>query len=927
MRSGAVTSCAQVRLFPGATLLAAALMIAVVSLASVASARAADHITITPGSFATTLSTHQAGAHPDLTTTFSLDTLDASPIGGTPRDLNLELPKGLVGAANATPTCPMGVVSDVNKQCPASSIVGDATVSLFYLALPFPFTYHVLVYNITPYADEPAAFGFFAIYPVRLDTKVRSDGDYGITASGTNLTEGASVIGSTLTLWGVPADHNGPGPLTAVFTNPSFTYGGPGADQRRPFLTNPTECSGVSASSSLAIDSWQNPGLFDTASFDVGQFTGCERLAFAPSLDLRPDSRVAGAPAGLAVDLSVPQNPDPDGLATAHVKDVSAKLPRGMALSAAAADGLGACSDDQIGLHSLDPAACPDSSKVGTVVVSTPLLDDPLTGDVYIGTQQSSDPQSGQMFRLWLQVAGSGVRVKLPGSVKVDPVTGQLTASFSSNPQVPFDDFKLSFFGGSRAVLVNPSTCGTHTTNATISSWAGSTVNSSSSFVIDQNCDQAGKFEPTLSAGLVSARAGDASPFTLTVDKPSGQQDIDGLDVTLPPGLLAKIGSVTKCGDADASAGTCPAASQIGRTTVASGNGLTPIYIPQPGKAPTAVYLTGPYKGAPYGLSIVVPAQAGPYDLGTVVVRAAVLVDTHDAHVTVKSDPLPTILQGIPLDIQKINVTLDRPAFMVSPTACGPMAVSASIGSSAGAVSAVSSPFQLGGCAALPFSPRFSASTVAKTSRANGASLDAKIVIGVHGEANAHSVYVALPKQLPSRLTTIQKACLATTFAANPASCPAESLVGMATSKTEVLADPLSGPAYLVSHGGAAFPDLVIVLQGDGVRFDLVGAINISSKGITSTRFSNAPDAPIDSFELKLPQGPHSILTSNGSLCAKPLVMPTTITAYNDRQVVQQTKIKVSGCPKAKKAKKHKAKHSRAKHKQAGKADIASKRR
>ncbi|HST55412.1 MAG TPA: hypothetical protein VLJ42_05900 [Solirubrobacteraceae bacterium] len=882
----------------------------------------AANITITPGSFSTMLSTNQAGAHPDMTMTFGLDTdSEGAPIGGAVRDLAVELPKGLVGAATATPTCPMNVVARAvqdSPQCPQGAAVGEVLALVTLPGTASVLNWRTLLFNVTPTPDEPAAFGFNALYPVRLDAKVRSDGDYGITTTGTNLTEAGTVIGTTVTLWGVPADHNGPG---ASFTNQGFIYGGPGGGERRAFLTNPSECTGSSLISGLLIDSWLVRGVFSNASYDLGVITGCDRLAFGPSIDVRPDNRVAGGPAGLAVDLAVPQNPDPDGLATPDVKDVSVTLPAGMALSSAVADGLGGCSDEQIGLHSLAAGACPGSSKIGTVAVTTPLLDAPLTGDVFIGTQESSDPQSGRMFRLFLEVAGSGVRVKLAGAVRPDPVTGQLTATFASNPQVPFDSFKLRFKGGSRAPLVNPSTCGVKTTNATISSWAGQSVQSPSSFTIDQGCDQAGRFEPTLSAGVVSPTAGSSSPFTLTVGRPSGEQDISGLSVTLPPGLLAHIGSVTQCSDAAASVGNCPAASLVGHVTVASGNGSTPVFIPQPGKASTAVYFAGPYKGAPFSLSIVVPAQAGPYDLGTVVVRAALRVDPHDGHVTVDSDPIPTVLQGVPLDVQMLNVAVDRPGFMVSPTSCSPMAVSASVRSAQGAVGNVSNRFQLGDCGALPFSPTFSASTTAKTSRASGASLDAKIVIGVHGEANAHSVFVSLPKQLPSRLTTIQKACLAATFAANPASCPPESLVGTATSKTEVLPDLLTGPAYLVSHGSAGFPDLVIVLQGDGVRFDLVGAINISSKGITSTRFSNAPDAPIDTFELKLPQGPHSILTSNGSLCAKPLVMPTVITAYNDKQITQRTKLEVSGCPKAKKAKKHKTKHKpKVKAKKSGKA-------
>ncbi|HST55931.1 MAG TPA: hypothetical protein VLJ42_08560 [Solirubrobacteraceae bacterium] len=890
------------RIMPGRWVLLVVVLLALAAFGSVMGSAGAA--VITPGSFQTTLSTLQAGAHPDLTTTFDLDTTD-----GSPRDLNVELPAGFVGAANATPTCPMDTVAtyhgNLADNCPAASVVGEVTAKVLFPG-GTPLTAQALVYNVAPSADEPAAFGFNAAFPVRLDASVRSDRDYGITASGTNLTEAGSVVNATLTLWGVPADHNGPGGKLSLF--PFQFYGGRGSGERRAFLTNPTECSGTLLTSLMSVDGWLSRGVFSSASTPLGTFTGCDRLTFGPSIDVRPDTRQAGAPAGLAVDIAVPQNPDPDGLATPDVKDVTVKLPAGMTLSPSAADGLGACSDAQLGLKVLGAAKCPDSSKIGTVELSTPLLDQKLTGEVYLGSQESQDPLSGQMYRLFLQVAGAGVRAKLAGSVTADPVTGQLTTTFASNPKVPFDAVKLRLFGGPHGALVNPSSCGTKTTTATITSWAGDSVDTSSAFVVDQGCDQAGRFEPVLSAGVVSPRAVGSSPFVLSLSRPSGEQDISTLGVSLPQGLLADVASVPLCPDAQAAAGSCGVASQIGMTSVAAGPGLSPVGIPQLGKAPTAVFLAGPYRGAPFSLSIVVPAQAGPFDLGTVVVRAAIFIDSHDAHVTVVSDAIPSILKGTLLDVQRIDVVLDRPGFMLNPSSCTPSQISARVTSTQGTVANAADRFQVGDCAALAFIPKFSASTVAKTSRANGASLDARILIGVRGEANAHSVFVSLPRQLPSRLTTIQKACLAVVFAASPTGCPAESLVGSASAVTPLLRDPLVGPAYLVSHGGEGFPDLVIVLQGNGVRFDLVGSINISKSGVTSSKFASAPDVPIDSFELKLPQGPHSILTSNGSLCTKPLVMPTVIVGYNGKQVTQSTRIAVSGCPKVKKAKKHKAK-------------------
>jgi hypothetical protein len=884
--------------------LAAVLLLAAM-LVCVSSARGAD-ITITPGSFATTLSTHQAGAHPDMVTSFKLD-IDSvgSPIGGTPRDLHVEIPKGLVGAANATPTCPMGIVSDIFRRCPPDSAVGEVTATLYYPTSAVPLTYHYLVYNVMPDPGQPAAFGFFALYPVRLDIKVRSDGDYGITASATSLTEAASLIASDFTLWGVPADHSGPGNET---TTDFRSFGGPGSGERRALLTNPTECTGSSLTSSLAIDSWQKPGVFTTASYDLGSITGCERLAFAPAIDVRPDSRTAGAPTGLAVDLTVPQNPDPDGLATANVKDVAVKLPQGMAVSPSSADGLGGCSDEQIGLHVLGAAVCPDSSKIGTVQLSTPALDDPLTGEVFLGTQKSSDPQSGDMFRMFLQVAGSGVRAKLPGQVKADPATGQLTATFAANPQLPFESVKLRLKGGARAPLVNPETCGTKTAQATLTSWAGpAPVRSDSSFVIDQGCDQAGRFEPTMDAGLVAPVAGGSSPFTMTLSRPSGQQDFSGLTVALPEGLLARIGSVPQCPEAQAAAGTCSSASQIGKTTIASGAGTSPLSVPQVGKAPTAVYLAGPYKGAPFSLSIVVPAQAGPYDLGTVVVRAALFVDPIDAHATVISDPLPTILAGVPLDVQKINVVIDRPGFMVSPTSCAPTSVKATVTSSQGTVATPSSRFQVGECASLGLKPKIAIAVTGKGQTTDGKHPGvAATLTQPAGGANLQKVAVSLPLSLALDPDNAQALCEFADGSKVEPTCPKASIVGQATARTPILNQPLSGPVYFVKNirkdpkSGReirTLPKLVIPLTGEnGLRLNIVGTSNVVENRLVTT-FDNIPDAPVSDFALTIDGGQHGILTVSGTdICKATQVAEQQIDGHNGKTADTDIYLQTPAC-------------------------------
>jgi hypothetical protein len=396
----------------------------------------------------------------------------------------------------------------------------------------------------------------------------------------------------------------------------------------------------------------------------------------------------------------------------------------------------------------------------------------------------------------------------------------------------------------------------------------------------------------------------------VTFSRSDQDQGLGGVTVQTPPGLLGVLKSVPLCGEPQAAQGACGQESLIGHTTVTAGPGSDPVSVSG------QVFLTGPYAGKPFGLSIVVPAAVGPFNLGTVVVRAGIAVDPHTAALTVSSSPLPTILQNVPLQVRQVNVTIDRAGFTFNPTDCEPLAVNATITSTEGASAQVASRFQAANCAALPFHPMFSAGSLAKTSRQEGAALDVKVAYPSGAQANIHSVAVTLPKQLPARLSTIQQACPEATFNANPAGCDAGSLIGTGTAQTPIFNNPITGPAYLVSHGGAAFPDVDLVLQAEGVTVLLVGHVSITKSGITSATFGEVPDAPISAFELSLPEGPHSGLSAVGSLCTEPLTMPTTITGQNGAQIVQQTRIKVTGCTTTKK-KKHKAKkkhHKTKKH-------------
>ena len=518
------------------------------------------------------------------------------------------------------------------------------------------------------------------------------------------------------------------------------------------------------------------------------------------------------------------------------------------------------------------------------------------------------------MIRLFLQFVSEGeggIVVKLEGTGAINQQTGQLTFTFDDTPQLPFSDFKLTLTGGERAALANPRSCGTETTTADLTAWSAPFTPEAaptSSFDVNENCFGP-QFNPSFTAGTTNNQAGEASPFTLAFGRGDEDEFLNGLQVKLPPGLLGVLSKVSLCGEPQAAEGTCGPESLIGHVSVETGPGADP-FVVNGGQ----VFITGPYKGAPYGLSIVVPAQAGPYTLagttgkGTVVVRSAISVDPTTSALTVTADPLPTILDGIPLQLRQVNVTIDRPGFTFNPTNCNKLAITATLTSTQAASAGGSSPFQVTNCGSLKFQPKFTVSTSGKTSRVDGASLDARLTYPQnYGEANIAQVKVELPKQLPSRLPTLQKACKAAVFEANPANCPAASVVGVVKASTPILASSLSGPVYFVSHGGEAFPSLIMVLQGEGVRVDLVGSTFISKAGVTSTTLKTVPDVPVHSFELYLPEGPTSALTTDGVLCKSSPVMPTTFIAQDGTVLHESVKIAVTGCPKAKKATKKRA--------------------
>jgi hypothetical protein len=895
---------------------------------------------VAPGGLLVATSTSQAGAHPNLTTDFFLNTAGGGVPAGpasVPKDIAFDLPEGLVGNTVGMPRCDMADVINEAK-CPRDTMVGTATLSFVGAA---DNTITVPVFNIATAPGEPVAFAFNAVFfPVRLDTSVRSGEKYGVRVTAPDLTEAAQTFATSVTIWGVPAEHNGPGTdfagrnltkeerppgekLDEIQETNDVRFGAPNPGQTSvPLLTNPTQCA-TPLEATMLTDSWEAQGEFRQTKVSLGDDTGCSQLPFSSSVSMLPDTLQAGAPAGYTFDLHVAQNTNPAGLATPNVKKVVATLPLGTVISPSAADGLGDCSDAEFGLHSGVPGGCPRDSQVGTLSIRTPALEEALTGEVYLASPlcdpcTPQDAQDGRMVRLFVQVVGegeSGIVVKLEGTGQINQQTGQITTTFNENPQLPFSEFKLTLQGGERATLANPRACGLATTALDLTPWSTPftpDATPSSTFDIDEDCIGQ-QFSPSFTAGTTDNQAGEVSPFTLSFGRSDSDEFLGGLQLKMPPGLLGMLSKVSLCGEPQAAQGTCGPESLIGETTVQTGPGADPFLVTG-GK----VYITGPYKGAPYGLSIVVPAVAGPYTLsgttgnGTVVVRAAINVNPETTALTVTADPLPTALDGIPLQLRLVNVTIGRAGFTFNPTNCGNLAITATLTSTEAATANMSSPFQVTNCGALGFKPQFDVSTSGKTSKANGASLDAKVIYPLGPKlANIAKVKVDLPKQLPSRLTTLQKACTADVFDANPANCPAASVVGIAKATTPVLTSQLTGPVYFVSHGGEAFPSLEVILEGDGVRVDLVGATFISRAGITSSTFNTVPDVPINSFELYLPEGKYSALAANGNLCTSTLKMPTAFVAQNGAEIHENTNITVNGCAKAKKSKKTKAKKAK----------------
>jgi hypothetical protein len=661
------------------------------------------------------------------------------------------------------------------------------------------------------------------------------------------------------------------------------------------FITNATSCPGHNTTT-LKMTDLEKTVVKNEFTTPIG-LEGCDKVPFDPNIALIPGSTGHDEPDEVTTEVAIPRVPSAP-IDNAQLKTATVTLPEGMTLNPSAAAGLAACKPSEARIHSSTKGtACPAASELGTVDLNVPTLPDgSLKGKIFLGGPESG-PITGPPYIVYLDAESEryGVSVRIKGETIPNPATGRVTTVFNENPEQPFTNAALHFGRGALTPIANPLSCDAATTNGTFVPYTtpeGATKAAVSSFK-PTGCPNPLPFSLTQSTVNQTPTAGGHTNYTFNLGRADGQQYLSQVKTILPPGLVGAIPTVTQCTDAQATTNTCPATSQIGTATATSGSGPTPFTFTN-----GVVYLTGPYQGAPFGLSIVIPAVAGPFNLGPAITRARIDVDPTTARVITTAN-VPTIVGGIPTRIRGISVSVNKQGFLYNPTSCNPLATDSTLlgfvpGVAGFATQNISSPFQVGNCSALKFKPSFKASSSAKTSKANGASLTTTIK-PVAGQANIRSVKVSLPKALPSRLTTLQKACTEAVFAADPTKCPSGSFVGGATVVTPTLPGKMTGPAILVSHGGAAFPDLDLVVKSNGVTVILVGNTDIK-KGITTTTFASTPDVPVSSVTVNLPIGSHSALTANGNLCARPLVMPTTITGQNGTVVKQNTRIAVKNC-------------------------------
>jgi hypothetical protein len=860
-------------------------------------------------SVSTGISTTQAGAHPDFKVGFHLKTDPNAPITSAgehrlyalPRDFDIGLPPGLIGNPHAVKQCTSqqffgGIESEEAEGCPFAAQIGISKI------VTSAGIYTEPIFNIVPPPDAPAQLGVYAgPFPVLINVGVRSDGDYGLNSQIEGVATIAEVFSAETTIWGVPASPAHDTERLTLYEAASLKVHSPPRPlegPELPFLQNPTHCGEVQKVF-VESDSYQEPGRFSRLEATLPALAGCGSLVFQPEFEVTPTTHEASAPSGLNVELRQVQDESVAGRATAQLRDATVEFPAGMTLAAGAAEGLSACSDAQVGYKVSPPpaSACPPASKLGTAEFEVPQLPRTIEGAIYQRT-----PVEGDLFRIWLVSDELGIHVKIPGDIRLDHNTGQVTSLFVDNPQVPLANLKLHIFGGPRGPFATPSTCGTYETRYEFVPWSGTlAVTGVAPMTIDESCS-AGGFSPGFNAGTANPTAGAFSPFVLQILRQSSEQNLSGLEMTLPEGVLAKLKGVPLCPEQDTVAAACPAASQVGEAKVASGPGPSPLWLPQLGREPIGIFLAGPYKGAPYSLLVRARAQAGPFDLGTVVVRQALYVNPETAQVTVKSDPLPQILEGVPVTYRTIYATINRPDFTLNPTSCQTKQINATLLASGGKSANATARFQAASCASLAFKPNLKLTFSGQTKRTGYPAVKAVLTQPAGENANIGTTTVILPKGMLVANAHINNPCTRVQFNSTPVAgegCPAKSILGSAKVSTPLLENPEEGKVYFRSNGGERqLPDLVIALRGP-VPLQLVGFIDsVGKKGAevrrVRVRFLGVPDAPVSRFELKMLGGKRGLLQNSENLCKAEDKAKLQLSGQNGKTHDTEPKVQVS---------------------------------
>ncbi len=847
---------------------------------------------------------------------------------GTLHDTKVELPAGLTVDPSATEKCTAAEFQTFS--CPEDTQVGVAEVPLSFGEIGVE---SEPIYNLEALPGHAGGFGTYVTYvPVTFLGDVRPGaypGRYRISA----LTVGApsilAVFQARIQLWGSPSDEShdkvrgacGPG----ISTIPAC----PVSRTSKPLLSLPTSCT-ASMQADAHIDLWEDVGTFfdrsaqlEDSNENPSAVTNCNQPHFEPSLRARPTNSAADSPTGLEADLHIPQTDSVNQLSTAHLRKAVVSLPEGMAVNPSGANGLAGCSAAQIGIDPSsgvpndNPVSCPDASRVGTASVDTPLLDHTLAGSVFTAMPYDNPFDSLLAIYVVVEDPQSGVLAKLAGHVVPDPRTGQLTTTFDESPQLPFEDFKLTFFGGATAALRTPATCGSYSTTSQLTPWSapesGPPATPSDTWSITSSpsgsCGGPLPNDPEFEAGSASPIAGAYTPFVVNLKRDDATQQFSSITLSLPPGLLAKLAGTTECSDAALAAAaaksgnaekaspSCPASSRVGTVEVAAGAGPAPYY------TQGTAYLTGPYKGAPLGMAIVTPATAGPYDLGTVVVRTAVHVDPVTTKITAVSDPVPTILDGIPLDIRSARISLDRPDFTVNGTSCEPFSVDGTLFSTQGQAAGLFSRYQLGECGHLGLRPRLGLRLRGKTGRGGFPAVRA-VYASRSGDANLKRLVVRFPHSEFIEQGHFRTICTQVQFAAgagNGAECPAGSVYGHARVLTPLLDETLRGPVYLRSSSHE-LPDIVMALHG---KIDAEVAVRVDSvKGGLRTTVDSAPDVPVSKVILSMQGGNKGLIVNSRNICKHTYRATARFNGQNGRTHHLRPKLKAS-CGKRKARKRH----------------------